>query len=148
MKDAEFSNKYFRGAEASHRRVIYKAIGYTDEDLSKPLIGVVNTWNEVSPGHAHLREVAQHVKAGIWQNGGTPFEFGTIATCGNVAIGTENLKYELVIRDVLAASIEIMAKVHLFDGLVLLSSCDSIIPGEIMAAARLNIPSIMVTGGP
>jgi len=148
MGAIEFSNQYFKGAESSHRRVIYKAMGYSDEDLAKPLIGVVNTWNEASPGHAHLREVAKHVKAGIWQNGGTPFEFGTFATCGNIAIGTENLKYELAIRDVLAASIEIMAKVHLFDGLVLLSSCDNIIPGEIMAAERLNIPSIIVTGGP
>lgn len=148
MRLAKFSNKYFKGAESSHRRVIYKAMGYTDEDLTKPMIGVVNTWSEVSPGHAHLREIAQQVKAGIWQNGGTPFEFGAFSTCGNIAIGTENLKYELVIRDVLAASIEIVAKVHLFDGLVLLSSCDNIIPGEIMAAGRLNIPSIVVTGGP
>ncbi|MFQ5834639.1 MAG: dihydroxy-acid dehydratase [bacterium] len=148
MRVAKFSNQYFKGAESSHRRIIYKAMGYTDEDLSKPMIGVVNTWSEVSPGHAHLREIAKQVKSGIWQNGGTPFEFGTFATCGNIAIGTENLKYELVIRDVLAASVEIMAKVHLFDGLVLLSSCDNIIPGEIMAAGRLNIPSIIVTGGP
>lgn len=148
MRAAKFSNQYFKGAESSHRRVIYKAMGYTDEDLAKPLIGVANAWSEASPGHAHLREIAKQVKSGIWQNGGTPFEFGTFATCGNIAIGTENLKYELVIRDVLAASIEIMAKVHLFDGLVLLSSCDNIIPGEIMAAERLNIPSILVTGGP
>jgi len=147
VKLTKFSNPYFKGAESSHRRVIYKAMGYTDEDLAKPLIGVVNTWSEASPGHAHLREIAEQVKSGIWQNGGTPFEFGAFATCGNIAIGTENLKYELVIRDVLAASIEIMAKVHLFDGLVLLSSCDNIIPGEIMAAERLNIPSIIVTGG-
>jgi len=148
MGVAKFSNQYFTGAESSHRRVIYKAMGYTDEDLARPLIGVANAWSEASPGHAHLREIAKQVKSGIWQNGGTPFEFGTLATCGNIAIGTENLKYELVIRDVLAASIEIMAKVHLFDGLVLLSSCDNIIPGQIMAAERLNIPSILVTGGP
>jgi len=148
MGVAKFSNQYFKGAESSHRRVIYKAMGYTDEDLARPLIGVANAWSEASPGHAHLREIAKQVKSGIWQNGGTPFEFGTFATCGNIAIGTENLKYELVIRDVLAASIEIMAKVHLFDGLVLLSSCDNIIPGQIMAAERLNIPSILVTGGP
>ena len=148
MRPAKSSNQYFKGAQSSHRRAIYKTMGYTDEDLANPSIGVVNTWSEVSPGHAHLRGIAEQVKSGIWQNGGTPFEFGTFATCGNIAIGTENLKYELVIRDVLAASIEIMAKVHLFDGLVLLSSCDNIIPGEIMAAERLNIPSIIVTGGP
>ena len=104
MKLTKFSNQYFKEAESSHRRVIYKAMGYTNEDLSKPLIGVINTWSEVSPGHAHLREIAKQVKAEIWQNGGTPFEFGIFATCGNIAIGTENLKYELVIRDVLTAN--------------------------------------------
>ncbi len=141
-------NPYFRGTGAAHRRATYKVMGYTDEDLTKPLIGVANTWNEAAPGHAHLKEVAKAVKAGIWQNGGTPFEFGTIATCATPALGTENIKYELVIRDVLAASIEIMAKIQMFDGLVLLCSCDNIIPGMIMAALRLNIPSIVVTGGP
>ena len=140
-------NPYLRGTEAAHRRALYKVMGYTDEDLARPLIGVVNPWNEVAPGHAHLKEVAKHVKAGIWQNGGTPFEFGVFATCGAYSIGTENLKYELVVRDVLAASVEIMAREHLFDGLVLIASCDSIIPGITMGAERLNIPSIVVTGG-
>ena len=145
------SKQLFKGIEGTMRRAIYKSMGFTDKDLQSPLIGVVNTWNEASPGHFHLRQVAEAAKAGVWQAGGTPFEFGTFATCGAVAVGSlraENLKYELPIRDVLAASIEIMAKVHLFDGLVLLSSCDNIIPGELMAAARLNIPSILVTGGP
>jgi len=95
-----------------------------------------------------LRELAECVKAGIWQAGGVPFEFGVFATCGNIPIGTENLKYELAIRDALAASIETMARVHLFDGLVLLASCDSIIPGQLMGAARVDLPSLMVTGGP
>ncbi len=139
---------FFVGPEAAHRRQIYRGAGYTDDDFTKPHIGVANSWTEVSPAHMHLRRLAESVKAGIWEAGGVPFEFGLFATCGNIAIGTENLKYELAIRDVLAASIEVMAKVHLFDGLVLLASCDNIIPGHLMGAARVNLPSIMVTGGP
>ncbi|MEA1963927.1 MAG: dihydroxy-acid dehydratase [Candidatus Aerophobetes bacterium] len=142
--------KQFEGIEGARRRAFYKANGYTDEDLRKPHIGVVNTWNEAAPGHSHLRKIAESVKGGVWQAGGTPFEFGTISTCGGVCVGAENkaLRYELVIRDVIAGSIEIVAMEHMFDGLVLLSSCDSIIPAELMAAARLDIPSILVTGGP
>ena len=139
---------FFVGPQAAHRRQIYKGAGYVDDDFGKPHIGVANAWTEASPAHMHLRELAECVKAGIWQAGGVPFEFGVFATCGNIAIGTENMKYELAIRDVLAASIEIMSKVHLFDGLVLLASCDNIIPGQLMGAARVNLPSIMVTGGP
>lgn len=142
--------KLFEGIEGARRRAIYKANGYTDEDLRRPHIGVVNTWNEAVPGHFHLGKIAESVKAGVWQAGGTPFEFGTISTCGSLCVGAANkaLRYELVIRDIIAGSIEIVAMEHLFDGLVLLSSCDSIIPAELMAAARLNIPSILVTGGP
>jgi len=138
----------FTGPQAAHRRQIYKGAGYMHDDFGKPLIGVANSWTEASPAHMHLRQLADAVKAGIWQAGGIPFEFGLFATCGNIAIGTENLKYELAIRDVLAASIEIMSMVHLFDGLVLLASCDNIIPGQLMGAARVNLPAIMVTGGP
>lgn len=140
---------YFDGREAAHRRAMYKGVGYDDEDLrNRPHIGVVNPATDLSPAHAHLRQVAEWVKAGIWQAGGTPFEFGALATCGNLPLGLETLKYELVIRDVMAASIEIVAREHLFDGLVLLSSCDNLIPGQLMAAGRLDIPSILVTGGP
>ncbi len=142
--------KLFEGIEGARRRAIYKANGYTDEDLRRPHIGVVNTWNEAAPGHFHLRKVAESVKAGVWQAGGTPFEFGTISTCASPCVRAENkaLRYELVIRDIIAGSIEIVAMEHMFGGLVLLSSCDSIIPAELMAAARLDIPSILVTGGP
>ena len=143
----EWSN-WFIGPEAAHRRQIYKGAGYSDDDFGRPHIGLANAWSEASPAHRHLRELAECVKAGIWQAGGVPFEFGVFATCGNIGIGTENLKYELAIRDALAASIEIMAKVHHFDGLVLLASCDSIIPGQLMGAARVNLPSLLVTGGP
>lgn len=142
-------NKYFSQRDGAHRRTIYKGVGYSDGDLrERPHIGIANPVTDLSPAHTHLRRLADWVKAGIWQAGGVPFEFGTFATCGNIPIGTEFLKYELVIRDVMAASIEIVAKEHLFDGLVMLSSCDSLIPGQLMAAARLDIPSILVTGGP
>lgn len=138
----------FEGPEAAHRRQIYKGAGYSDDDFGKPHIGIANAWTEASPAHAHLRPLAEAVKAGIWQAGGVPFEFGVFATCGNIPIGTENMKYELAIRDALAASVEIMSRIHLFDGLVLLASCDNIIPGQLMGAARVDLPAIMVTGGP
>lgn len=139
---------YFVGPEAAHRRQIYKGVGFDNEDLRRPHIGIVNAWSEVSPAHVHLRQLAEAVKAGVWQAGGVPFEFGVFSTCGNVCIGTENLKYELAIRDVLAGSVEIMSRVQLFDGLVLLASCDNIIPGVLLGAARVNLPAIMITGGP
>jgi len=143
------SKEYFGGSNAAHRRAIYKGVGFGDFDLrNHPHIGIANTATDLSPAHAHFRQLVEWVKAGIWQAGGVPFEFGTLATCGNVSLGTENIKYELVIRDVMAASIEIVSKEHAFDGLVLLSSCDSLIPGQLMAAARLDIPSILMTGGP
>jgi dihydroxy-acid dehydratase len=139
---------YFVGPEAAHRRQIYKGVGYDDDDLRRPHIGITNAWTEASPAHVHLKHLAEAVKAGVWQAGGVPFEFGVMATCGNISIGTENLKYELAIRDVLAGSVEIMSQVHLFDGLVLLASCDNIIPGVLMGALRVNLPSILVSGGP
>lgn len=138
----------FSTDEAAHRRAIYKGCGYDDVDLSRPLIGVVNTCNDAALGHTHLDKIAQHVKGGIWQAGGTPFEFRTISTCGEIAIGTPHLRYELVIRDVIASSVEIMANVQLFDGLVLLASCDSIIPGVIIGALRTGLPCIFLSGGP
>lgn len=138
----------FSGPEAAHRRAIYKGVGFTNDDLSLPHIGIGNTWTEVSPAHMHMRQISEAIKAGILKAGGTPFEFGLFATCGNIAVGHENLKYELAIRDVMAASVEIMSRVHMFDGLVLLSSCDNLIPGQIMALQRLDIPGLIFTGGP
>ncbi len=140
--------RLFSGDGAAHRRAIYKGCGYDDVDLSRPLIGVVNTCNDAALGHVHLDKLAEHVKAGIWQAGGTPFEFGTISTCGEISIGTPHLRYELVIRDIIASSVEIMANVELFDGLVLLASCDSIVPGVIIGALRTGLPSIFLSGGP
>jgi dihydroxy-acid dehydratase len=140
--------KLFSADEAAHRRAIYKGCGYDDVDLSRPLIGVVNTQNDAALGHVHLGKIAEAVKAGIWQAGGTPFEFGTISTCGEISIGTPHLRYELVIRDVIASSVEIVANVELFDGLVLLASCDSIIPGVLIGGFRTRLPSIFLSGGP
>jgi len=139
---------FFKGIEGARRRSIYHACGYSTQDLNRPHIGVVNAFNEAAPGHTHLRSFAEAVKSGIWQAGGAPFEFNTISTCGAICVGTKHLRYELVLRDIIAASIEIVATEHLFDGLVLLSSCDSIIPGQILGAIRVNVPSLMVTGGP
>ena len=139
---------FFTGIEGARRRSIYHACGYSTQDLNRPHIGIVNAFNEAAPGHTHLRSLAEAVKSGIWQAGGAPFEFNSISTCGAICVGTKHLRYELVLRDIIAASIEIVATEHLFDGLVLLSSCDSIIPGQILGAIRVNVPSLMVTGGP
>jgi dihydroxy-acid dehydratase len=149
---SEWKNELFEGPEGVLRRAIHKGIGYDDEDLRKPRIGVANPWNEASPANSHLRTVADAVKAGIWQAQGMPIEFGIIAQCGNSLIGLslekwENERMELPIRDIIAASIESMTKIQLFDGLVLISSCDDVVPGELMGAARLNVPSIIVVGG-
>ena len=141
-------NPLFEGLKAAHRRTIYKGAGLDDVDIRKPHIGIVNAYTDASPAYVHLRQLAEAVRAGILEEGGVPFEFGTFATCGNISIGTEDLKYELVIRDVLAGSIEIMSRVHHFNGLVLLSSTDSIIPGHILGALRLGLPTVYVSGGP
>ena len=142
-------NDLWNGPGAAHRRTIYKGAGYSDHDIrTKPHIGIANAFTEVSPAHAHLRILADAVKQGVWEAGGLPLEFGVPATCGNVAMGTEEMKYELAGRDVVAMSIEFVSRVHAFDGLVMLSSCDNIIPGQMLAAARLDIPSVLLTGGP
>lgn len=142
------SQEYWNGAEVAHRRVMMKAAGYSDEDIrKKPHIGVPNSFMEGSPGSAHLRQIAEAVKQGIWEAGGVPVEFGIPATCGNIANGAEELKYEQVGRDIVAMSVEFVTKVHNFDGLVMIASCDNIIAGCYLAAARLDIPSMVVTGG-
>lgn len=139
---------YWNGAEAAHRRVMMKAAGYSDADIrKKPHIGVPNSYMEGSPGSAHLRQIAEAVKQGIWAAGGVPVEFGIPATCGNIANGAEELKYEQVGRDIVAMSVEFVSRVHNFDGLVMVASCDNIIAGCYLAAARMNIPSMVVTGG-
>lgn len=139
---------YWNGTEAAHRRVMMKAAGYSDDDIrKKPHIGVPNSYMEGSPGSAHLRQIAEAVKQGIWAAGGVPVEFGIPATCGNIANGAEELKYEQVGRDIVAMSVEFVSRVHNFDGLAMVASCDNIIAGCYLAAARMNIPSMIITGG-
>ncbi len=134
--------------EWSMGRSLYKSMGYSDYDLERPLIGVANAWNRVVPGHYNLQLVSDYVKQGIFQAGGTPIEFGVIAACDGIAEGHEGMRYILPTRDLIANDIEMMIQAHRLDGLALLGSCDKIVPGMLMAAARLDIPSILVVGGP
>lgn len=133
--------------KAPHRSLL-KASGFTEEEINKPLVGIVNSFNEIVPGHIELRQIAEAVKRGVLMEGGTPLEFPAIAVCDGMAMNHEGMKYSLVSREIIADSIEIMAKAHGLDGLVLIPSCDKVVPGMLMAAARLNIPSIIVSGGP
>jgi dihydroxy-acid dehydratase len=128
-------------------RALIKAMGYDAEDLRRPRIGVHNTWSETSPGHIHLKSVTEAVKAGIWQAGGTPVEFGGFAQCP-VDVGSGGMRYDTPTRDVIAAEVETCAQIHNFEGLVLISSCDKNVPGHLLAAARLDLPAIVVPGGP
>ncbi|MFH2012636.1 MAG: dihydroxy-acid dehydratase [Pseudomonadota bacterium] len=137
-----------KGLEKAPHRSLFKAMGYTDEELSHPIIGVANSQNEIIPGHIHLKDIAESVKAGIRLAGGTPVEFSTIGVCDGIAMNHEGMKYSLASRELIADSIEVMARAHPFDALVLIPNCDKIVPGMIMAALRLNIPAIVVSGGP
>ncbi len=136
------------GVQRAPHRALLKALGITDSDLSKPFIGVVNSFTNVVPGHAHLNQVAEAVKAGVISAGGVPFEFNTIGICDGIAMGHSGMRYSLPSREIIADSVEVMVQAHRFDGIVMISTCDKITPGMLMAAARLNIPAIMVTGGP
>ncbi|AEE14934.1 Dihydroxy-acid dehydratase [Thermodesulfobium narugense DSM 14796] len=142
------SDMVTKGVERAPHRSLFYAMGYTKEDMSKPLIGVVNAFNEIIPGHIHLRTLVDYIKKGVNQAGGVPIEFPVIGICDGIAMGHEGMKYPLASRELVADSIETMAQAHMFDGLVLLTNCDKIVPGMLMAAARLNIPSIIVSGGP
>ena len=129
------------------RLSLMEAMGFTREEFDRPLIAVANCWNEILPGSYHLKEVAEAVKSGVRVAGGTPFEFNTIAVCDGIAQGHLGMKYVLPSRDIIAADVEIMVEAHQFDALVAIGTCDKIVPGMLMAVARLNIPSIVVTGG-
>jgi len=135
------------GPDRAPARAMLKAVGFTDEDLSRPIIGVANTWIEVMPCNFHLRRLSERVKAGIRAAGGTPIEYNTIAVSDGISMGTEGMKASLISREVIADSIELVARGHLFDGVVALSGCDKTIPGTVMALARLNLPSMMLYGG-
>jgi len=128
-------------------RAMLKAVGFTDEDLARPLVGVANTWIEVMPCNSHLRRLSERVKAGIRAAGGTPIEYNTIAVSDGISMGTEGMKASLISREVIADSIELVARGHLFDAVVALSGCDKTIPGTVMALARLDLPSVMLYGG-
>jgi dihydroxy-acid dehydratase len=134
--------------EWSMQRSLYKAMGYSDYDLGRPLIGIANSWNRVVAGHYNLQLVSDYVKQGIFQAGGTPVEFGVIGACDGIAQGHEGMHYILPTRDLIANSIEMMIQAHRLDAVVLLCSCDKIVPGMLMAAARLDLPAIVVVGGP
>ncbi|NQT66297.1 MAG: dihydroxy-acid dehydratase [Actinobacteria bacterium] len=142
------SDSMKKGIARLPHRSIFKSLGYTDEEIRRPIIGVVNSANELIPGHMHLDSIAGAVKAGIRIAGGTPQEFSTIGVCDGVAMNHVGMKYSLATREIIADSIEAVSMAHPFDGLVLISSCDKIVPGMIMAALRLNIPSIVISGGP
>jgi dihydroxy-acid dehydratase len=129
-------------------RALFKSMGYSDVDLDRPLIGIANSWNRLVPGHTNLRQVAEYVTQGILQAGGTPVEFGVIAACDGIANGHEGMRFILPSRELIASSIETMVQAHRLDGIVLLGSCDKIVPGMLMAAARLDIAAILVNGGP
>jgi len=137
-----------KGFERAPHRSLFKAMGYTDEEILKPMIAVVNSANEIIPGHIHLDRIAEDVKSGIRMAGGTPIEFPVIGVCDGIAMGHTGMKYSLASRELIADSIETMAMAHPFDGLVMITNCDKIIPGMLMATFRLNIPTIFISGGP
>lgn len=141
------SEKILRRPDFSFNRAVYKSMGFSDEDLEKPIIGIANTWSELVPGSYNLRAVADSVKRGIYAAGGTPVEFGVIGACDGTAQGNEGMKYILPSRDLIANDVEIMVQAHQLDGVVLLGSCDKIVPGLLMAAARLKLPAILLPGG-
>ena len=141
-------NKTFQGVDRSPHRSLFYAMGYLPEDLRKPLIGVVNAHNELIPGHFHLNDIAQAVKLGVSSAGGTPMEFPVIGICDGIAMNHDGMNYPLSTRELIADSIEAVTIGHQLDGLVLIGNCDKIVPGMMMAAARLNIPAIYVSGGP
>ena len=136
------------GLEKAPHRSLLNALGFVSEELDRPMIGVVNSFNEIVPGHIHLNEITDCVKAGVRLAGGTPVEFPSIAVCDGIAMNHSGMKYSLASRELIADSIEVMAKAHQFDGLVMVTACDKIVPGMLMAAARLDIPSIVISGGP
>ncbi len=137
-----------RGLEKAPHRSLFYAMGYTEEELNRPLIGVVSAHSEIVPGHIHLDKVAEAVKAGIRMAGGTPVLVPSIGVCDGIAMGHVGMKYSLASRELIADSVETMAMAHCFDGLVLIPNCDKIVPGMIMAAARIDIPAIVCSGGP
>jgi len=137
-----------QGKERAPHRSLLKAMGYTEKEIRGPWIGIVNSQNEIIPGHIHLNEITKAVKTGVQRAGGTPFEFPVIGICDGIAMGHTGMHYSLASRELIADSIETMAMAHQFDALVMVTNCDKIVPGMLMASARLNIPTVIVSGGP
>ena len=142
------SNSVKAGIERAPHRSLFKAMGYTDEELARPLIGIANSKSEIIPGHINLDKITEAVKAGVRMAGGTPIEFGAIGVCDGIAMGHIGMKYSLATRELIADSCEAMGLAHSFDGMVFIPNCDKIVPGMLMAAARINVPSIVISGGP
>lgn len=142
------SDEVKTGYPRAPNRALLRALGVTDREMQLPFIGIANAYNTIVPGHTHLRTLSEKVKEGIAAGGGVPFEFGVIGICDGIAMGHEGMRYSLPSRENIADSIELMAQAHRFDGLVCIGTCDKIVPGMLMAAARLNIPTILLTGGP
>jgi dihydroxy-acid dehydratase len=142
------SDSIKKGLQRAPHRSLLRACGVTDQEIDKPFIGVANSFTDIVPGHIHLNEIAKAVKLGVSEAGGVPFEFNTMAICDGIAMNHEGMKYSLASREIIADTVESMAQAHQFDGLVLIPTCDKVVPGMLMAAARLDIPSIFVTGGP
>jgi len=142
------SHKITKGVGSAPKRALLKSMGYTDAQLERPIIGIVNSFNEVVPGHIHLQSIARAVKDGVLAAGGTPMEFNTIGVCDGLAMGHEGMRYSLCSRELIADSIECMVRAHCFDGLVFIPNCDKIVPGMLMAAARCDLPSVFCSGGP
>lgn len=142
------SDSIKHGIERAPHRSLLRSLGLGPDDFTKPFIGIVNSFTEVVPGHQHLRGIADSVKQGVIQAGGVPFEFNTIAVCDGLAMNHQGMKYSLASRELIADTVEVMAQAHAFDGLVFIPNCDKVVPGMLMAAVRLNIPSIFVSGGP
>lgn len=148
MREYHYYNPLLQGDGGALKRALYKSMGFTDEALEKPLIGVVNTYTNATPGHFNLNELCAQAVRGIEAAGGTAMTFGTIAPCDGIAEGHEGMRYILPARDLITAGVECMVRAHRFDGLVLLGSCDKIVPGLLMTAARLDIPAIFCNAGP
>lgn len=149
MKDTHLkSNAVTSGTAAAPARSLFRALGLTEEEMARPLIGVVSSYNEIVPGHMNLDKITEAVKAGVRMAGGTPIEVPAIAVCDGIAMGHVGMKYSLVTRDLIADSTEALAMAHAFDGLVMIPNCDKNVPGLLMAAARVNVPTIVVSGGP
>ncbi|HIH36285.1 MAG TPA: dihydroxy-acid dehydratase [Methanocellales archaeon] len=142
------SDSIKKGLERAPHRALLHACGLTSEDFEKPFVAVINSYNEIVPGHIHLRRLAEEVKKGISNSGGVPFEMNTMAICDGLAMGHDGMHYSLPSREIIADSIELWVQAHALDGMVLIPSCDKVVPGHLMAAARVNIPSIAITGGP